>query len=148
LRSVVSRIGSAIGSVRGGIPWGTRSPTMMTHDRSFRDVTGVTGVTDGASATVRRPDWVAHVLDEAAEPPRAVLLHLPSGRRIGLSDTATRVWREIVDAGEDGVDADEVAERIAPEYGVETGVIVPDIVELYGQLIEGEWVERVNGEPS
>ncbi len=105
-------------------------------------------MTGDASGRVRRPDWVAHVLDEAADPPRAVLLHLPSGRRIGLSDTATRVWREIVDAGEGGVDAGEVAERIAPEYGVKTDAIVPDIVELYGQLLEGEWVERVNGEHS
>ena len=108
----------------------------------------MTDVTDGASARVRRPEWVAHVLDDAAEPPRAVLLHLPSGRRIGLSDTATRVWREIVDAGEAGIDATEVADRIAPEYGVATEAIVADIVELYGQLLEGEWAEAVNGEPS
>jgi Coenzyme PQQ synthesis protein D (PqqD) len=121
---------------------------MMTHDRSFRGVTVVTGVTHGASEAVRRPDWVAHVLDEAADPPRAVLLHLPSGRRIGLSDTATRVWQEIVASGEDGVAAAAVATRIAPEYGVETETIVPDIVDLYEQLLDGEWVERVGGAPS
>lgn len=103
-------------------------------------------VTNGTSARVRRPDWVAHVLDDAADPPRAVLLHLPSGRRIGLSDTATRVWQEIVDAGEGGIEAAEVAGRIAPEYGVATEAIVADIGELYGQLLEGEWVERVTPE--
>lgn len=100
----------------------------------------------GASGRVRRPDWVAHVLDEAADPPRAVLLHLPSGRRIGLSDTATTVWREIVASGAAGVEAADVARTIAPEYGVEPSAIVGDITALYDQLLDGEWVEAV-GQP-
>lgn len=105
----------------------------------------MTDVTE-ASGRVRRPDWVAHVLDEAADPPRAVLLHLPSGRRIGLSDTATTVWREIVASGSVGVEAAAVARTIAPEYGVEPSAIVGDITDLYDQLLAGEWVEAV-GEP-
>lgn len=97
----------------------------------------------GSAVRVRRPEWVAHVLDEAAEPPRAVLLHLPSGRRIGLSDTATTVWREIVASGAAGVEAAEVARTVAPEYGVEPVDIVGDIADLYDQLLQGEWVEAV-----
>lgn len=129
---------------------------MMTHDPPFRGVAVVTDVTDVSRVAkstetseetpgprVRRPEWVAHVLDDAVTPPRAVLLHLPSGRRTGLSDTATRVWRAIVDSGADGVTAKRVADLLAPEYGVLPGAILGDIADLYGDLLEGEWVEVV-----
>lgn len=100
-------------------------------------------MTSGTEVHVRRPDWVAHVLDEAVDPPRAVLLHLPSGRRTGLSDTATRVWQEIVAAGADGIEASVIAERVAPDYGVTPEIIESDVTALIVQLLQGEWVEAV-----
>ena len=119
------------------------SPTMMAYERQNWDVTRVTDVTDGANARFRRPEWVAHVLDEAAEPPRAVLLHLPSGRRIGLSDTATRVWQEVVAAGSDGVQMGAITAILAPEYGVDPTIITHDVTALLADMVEGEWVEIV-----
>ena len=116
---------------------------MMAYERQNWDVTRVTDVTDGAPRRFRRPDWVAHVLDEAAEPPRAVLLHLPSGRRIGLSDTATRVWQEIVASGADGVHVGVITANVAPEYGVDPAVITHDVVALLDEMVAGEWVEVV-----
>lgn len=103
----------------------------------------MTRVTDVATCRVRRPDWVAHVLDEDAEPPRAVLLHLPSGRRIGLSPTATRVWQAVVEAGAEGLDLAGMAARLAPEYGADPAVIARDTTALLEEMIEGEWVEVV-----
>ncbi len=120
-----------------------RSPSMMAHERRNWDVTGVTDVTGGANACFRRPEWVAHVLDEEAEPPRAVLLHLPSGRRIGLSDTATRVWQEIVASGAEGVQMGAIAAIVAPEYGADPTIITHDIAALLAEMVEGEWVEIV-----
>ena len=98
---------------------------------------------DVATGRVRRPEWVAHVLDEAAEPPRAVLLHLPSGRRIGLSDTATRVWQEVVAAGADGISLGDIAAILAPEYGVDPAAIAHDVTALLSDMIDGEWIEVV-----
>ena len=92
---------------------------------------------------VRRPEWVAHVLDEAAEPPRAVLLHLPSGKRTGLSDTATRVWQEVVASGDEGIDVDAIAATLAAEYGADPQVVTRDVAALLAEMAAGEWVEVV-----
>lgn len=103
----------------------------------------MTDVTPGVSGRVRRPEWVAHVLDEEAEPPRAVLLHLPSGRRTGLSDTATRIWREVVASGAEGVHVGAITANVAPEYGVDPTIITDDVVTLLGDMVAGGWVELV-----
>ena len=99
--------------------------------------------TDPAHWRVRRPEWVAHVLDEAAEPPRAVLLHLPSGRRTALSDTGTRVWQVIVASGTEGVDGVNIGRILGPEYGVDPTIITRDISGLVAEMVEGEWLEVV-----
>lgn len=116
---------------------------MMAYEGRKWDVTRVTDVTDVAIGRVRRPEWIAHVLDEAPDPPRAVLLHLPSGHRIGLSDTATRVWQEVVAAGTDGVHLGAIAAVLAPEYGVDPTIITHDVTALLADMVEGEWVEIV-----
>jgi hypothetical protein len=116
---------------------------MMAYERQNWDVTRVTDVTNGATRRVRRPDWVAHVLDDEAEPPRAVLLHLPSGRRIGLSETATRVWQEIVAAGAEGTHVGAITAIVAPDYGVDPTIITHDVVALLDDMVAGEWVEIV-----
>ena len=92
---------------------------------------------------MRRPEWVAHVLDEAAEPPRAVLLHLPSGKRTGLSDTATRVWQEVVASGTDGIDTDTIAASLAAEYGADPTIVTRDVAGLLAEMAAGGWVEAV-----
>ena len=115
----------------------------MAYERQNWDVTRVTDVTTEAKPRFRRPEWVAHVLDEAAEPPRAVLLHLPSGRRIGLSETATRVWQEIVAAGAVGTHVGGITAIVAPEYGVDPTIITHDIVALLDDMVAGDWVEVV-----
>lgn len=107
-------------------------------------VTEVTNGTDDAShRRVRRPEWVAHVLDEASDPPRAVLLHLPSGRRTALSDTGTRVWQVIVAAGPDGVDGVNIGQTLGPEYGVDPTIVAHDVAGLVAEMVEGEWLEVV-----
>jgi hypothetical protein len=116
---------------------------MMAYERQNWDVTHVTDVTTGAQRRFRRPEWVAHVLDEAADPPRAVLLHLPSGRRTGLSETATRIWREIVAAGPGGVHVGGITAIVAPEYGTDPTIITHDVVALLDDMVAGEWVEIV-----
>ena len=116
---------------------------MMAYERQNWDVTHVTEVTDGAQARFRRPEWVAHVIDETAEPPRAVLLHLPSGKRTGLSETATRIWQEIVASGTGGVQVGAIAAIVAPEYGADPTIITRDVVALLDDMVAGEWVEIV-----
>jgi hypothetical protein len=120
---------------------------MMAYERRKWDVTGVADVTDGAKAPmgrVRRPEWVAHVLDDTIDPPRAVLLHLPSGRRIGLSDTATRIWQEIVASGAAGVHLGAIAAVLAPEYGADPTIVQQDVAALLADMVEGEWVEVIS----
>jgi hypothetical protein len=116
---------------------------MMAHERRKWDVTRVTDVTDVATSRFRRPEWVAHVLDDSADPPRAVLLHLPSGRRTGLSDTATRVWQEIVASGAEGVHLGVLVAVLAPEYGVDPTSITEDVAALLADMARGEWIELV-----
>ena len=115
----------------------------MAYERQNWDVTLVADVTDVVKSRVRRPEWVAHVLDKEADPPRAVLLHLPSGRRIGLSHTATRVWQEVVASGADGIDAGGLTEILAPEYGADPKTVAHDVAALLKDMIDGEWAEVV-----
>ena len=132
---------------------------MMDHERPIRDVTGVTDVTVvtneagpvpdlPAEQRVRRPEWVAHVLDDEADPPRAVLLHLPSGRRTALSDTGTRVWQLIVAAGADGTDGVNLGVTLGPEYGLAPTIITHDVAGLLAEMVAGGWLEVVPGDVS
>ncbi len=96
-----------------------------------------------AGRPVRRPAWVAHVLDESTGEPHAVLLHLPRGERVALSPTATRVWQLIVAAGPAGVRLADVVAVLASEYGTDPKIIERDVDALTSQLTSGEWVEPV-----
>lgn len=117
---------------------------MMTYETG---VVGVTDVTNGTqslpSLPVRRPDWVAHVVDESTGEPHAVLLHLPRGERTALSPTATRIWRLIVESGAAGVRLGDLVPILAAEYQADPMIIRQDVTALAGQLIEGGWVEEV-----
>jgi hypothetical protein len=95
------------------------------------------------AARVRRPEWVAHVLDDASGEPRAILLHLPRGERVALSRTGTSVWQLIVAAGSDGISVPELVPSLAEEYQAEPEVVTTDVQTLIDQLLEGEWVESV-----
>ena len=39
------------------------------------------------------------------------------------SDTATRVWQEVVASGDDGIDVDTIAATLAAEYGADPQVV-------------------------
>jgi hypothetical protein len=126
-------------------PPGKSLPEMMGSEGSATGATNVNAaqpVTVGPGA-VRRPAWVAHVLDASADEPHAVLLHLPRGERIALSPTATRVWQLIVAAGPDGVRLDEQVPQLAAEYGADPETIARDVAALRAQLLAGEWIEPV-----
>ena len=101
-----------------------------------------------ARGRVRRPDWVAHVLDEGVpgqgapkEGIHAVLLHLPRGERVALSATATRIWQLIVLAGASGVRMGDIVPILAAEYAVDPTIVDHDVTELVSQMIAGEWLE-------
>lgn len=96
---------------------------------------------------VRRPVWVAHVVDDASGQPRAILLHLPRGERIALSATGTSVWGLIVETGQHGASAVEIAPTLAAEYDAAISLVEADVVSLIDQLLAGEWVERVDATP-
>jgi hypothetical protein len=83
------------------------------------------------------------VLDEESDPPQAVLLHLPSGRRTGLSPTATRIWQEIVATGQQGADQASLAVKLAPEYGTTPSAIALDIEALLVEMVTEDWLEAV-----
>ena len=92
---------------------------------------------------IRRPEWVAHVLDDASGELRAVLLHLPSAERRALSDTATRIWQLVVASGEVGVRAVDLVPVLSDEYGADPTIVMRDVVALVEQMLDGEWLEAV-----
>ena len=92
---------------------------------------------------VRRPEWVAHVLDGE----HAVLLHLPSARRVALSPEATAVWELVVAAGRGGAGADDLVVALAPRYDADPEVIGGDVRALLDELVGGGWVEPVEPDP-
>jgi hypothetical protein len=82
------------------------------------------------------PKDVAAADDEG----RIVLLHLPSARRLVLSDTASRIWEGLAD----GRDPGELAASLASAYGTQTDVVAADVDRLVADLLErGLLVERV-----
>jgi hypothetical protein len=98
---------------------------------------------DSRTVVVRRPEWVAHVLDESSGEPHAVLLHLPRGERTALSPTATRVWQLVVAAGAAGVRTGDLVPILAAEYEADPMIISQDVAALVAQLLAGAWVEEV-----
>lgn len=112
----------------------------------------MTNGTQGESdPPLRRPAWVAHVLDDSSGEPHAILLHLPRGERTALSPTATRFWQLIVAAGTPGARITELAPALAAEYDADPTVVERDLRALQVQLLDGEWVEPVGedeGSPS
>jgi len=75
---------------------------------------------------------------------RAVLLHLPSARRVVLSPEATAVWQEIVAAGEVGVQASAITAALAPRYAAEPTTIDADVRNLLVELVDSGLVEAVD----
>ena len=92
-----------------------------------------------ATTRVRRPAWVAHVRDGDI----TVLLHLPSGRRLGLPAEGTAVWQQVLAGGAEGVDAAEITQQVAPAYAGDPQVIERDVVRLLGDLLSADLVEVV-----
>lgn len=78
----------------------------------------------------RRPAHVAWVVDDGT----AVLLHLPSGRRVALSDTATAVWEALVDAGDGGLRVVDVVPVLAERYHADPGQVAADVEHLLAEL--------------
>ena len=92
-----------------------------------------------ATTRVRRPAWVAHVRDGDI----TVLLHLPSGRRLGLPAEGTAVWQQVLARGAEGVDAAEITQQVAPAYAGDPQVIEADVVRLLVDLLSADLVEVV-----
>jgi hypothetical protein len=86
----------------------------------------------GGGPTYRRAPDVAEVLDDG----RVVLLHLPSGRRTVLSETAGAVWQAVDAAGDAGAQAADVAPPLAARYEAELALVAFDISRLLEQLRE------------
>ena len=96
------------------------------------------GCTFAAVTTTRYacPADVAAADDEG----RIVLLHLPSARRLVLSETATRIWTGLVDGRAPG----ELSASLAAEYGTDAEVVARDVDRLVVDLLDqGLLTERV-----
>ena len=87
------------------------------------------------------------MLDDASGDPHAILLHLPRGERIALSDTGTRIWQLIVAAEAPGTCVEEMAPVLAAEYNAPLDVVAADVSTLIEQLLAGDWIERVEAVP-
>jgi hypothetical protein len=96
----------------------------------------------GKDGAYRRPPYVAFAVDDALDGCR-VLLHLPSGRRVSLSTTASDVWVAVVAGGEDGASATDIAPGLADRYGADREQVEQDVRRLLGQLAEADLVELV-----
>ena len=92
-------------------------------------------MTDGGSSDVayRRPDDVAHVVDVASG--CCVLLHLPTGRRVSLSATASAVWRAVVESGDAGATTVDLAAALAAEFRADPAQVTTDVRALLDQLV-------------
>ncbi len=90
----------------------------------------------GGEVSYRRAPDVAEVLDAG----RVVLLHLPSGRRTVLSDTAGAVWQAVAAAGDAGAQVADMAPALAERYGADPVVVAADISRLLVQLREAQLV--------
>ena len=90
----------------------------------------------GGEVSYLRASDVAEVLDAG----RVVLLHLPSGRRTVLSDTAGAVWQAVSAAGDSGAQVADMAPALAERYGADPVVVAADISRLLVQLREAQLV--------
>jgi hypothetical protein len=68
---------------------------------------------------------------------RWVLLHLPSGQRLVLSDTASRIWAGLVA----GTDSAELTVDLAAEYATDPDVVGRDVGGLVDQLLAAGLLE-------
>jgi hypothetical protein len=68
---------------------------------------------------------------------RWVLLSLPSGQRLVLSDTASRIWAGLVA----GTDSTELTEALADEYATDPDVVDRDVRGLVEQLVAAGLLE-------
>jgi hypothetical protein len=103
----------------------------------------VTSAAEAAGA-FRRARNVADVVDDVSGG-RVVLLHLPSGRRRVLSDTATAVWQAVVAAGPAGARVADLAPPLAAQFGADPEVVERDVAQLMGELLAADVVELVSG---
>lgn len=85
----------------------------------------------------RRPAHVAWVVDDGT----AVLLHLPSGRRMALSDTGTAVWQALVEAGDDGVAVADLTPALAERYHANPDQVAADVAHLLTELAAQDLAE-------
>jgi len=69
---------------------------------------------------------------------RIVLLHLPSARRLVLSDTASRIWEGLAD----GRDPDELTTSLAATYGTDQDVVRRDVDRLVADLLDRGLLEQ------
>lgn len=106
-------------------------------------------MTSGATGdpAYRRPAHVAYVVDPALGD-AAVLLHLPTGRRVTLSSTATAVWLAVVEAGEAGVRAGDLAAPLATRYAADPATVAADVRRLLAQLADEGLVELAESGPA
>ena len=72
-----------------------------------------------------------------------MLLHLPSGRRVGLSATGTAVWEQILAGEAQGASAEQITTAMGAGYDADPGVIVADVLRLLGDLVTADLVEVV-----
>lgn len=85
----------------------------------------------------RRPPHVAWVVDDGT----AVLLHLPSGRRVALSETATAVWQALVGAGDAGLRVADVTPALAERFGADAAQVSADVQHLLDELLAAGLLE-------
>lgn len=69
---------------------------------------------------------------------RAVLLHLPSARRVVLTPTATRTWQLLLEHGR----LSAVLPALQEEFAADPAVIEADVRRLVAELLEQDLLER------
>lgn len=95
----------------------------------------------GGSGTLvrvyRKPPHVAHARDGD----RVILLHMETGSHVQLSPHATRVWDLVLEVG----DAGDVATQLAEAYpDTDPGVIAADVARLLDDLVAQDLLSPVS----
>jgi hypothetical protein len=68
---------------------------------------------------------------------RWVLLHLPSGQRLVLSPTASRIWAGLAE----GADSADLVATLAGSYATDPDVVARDLHDLVEQLLAAGLLE-------
>ena len=101
--------------------------------------------TAAGGAAFRRPAHVAYVVDrpdgDRGASGVAVLLHLPTGRRVSLSETATAVWLAVADSGQRGARVADLAAGLASRYGADQAEVAADVQRLFDELTAADLLE-------